>query len=54
MIPDAELLCSSHAWSLQMYAQCYMPLFIASYQEWMHIMNSVVQTWPYFVQSKIV
>lgn len=33
VIPDAELLCSSHAWSLLMYTQCYMPLFNASYAD---------------------
>lgn len=31
-----------------------MPLCIASFLHWMHIVNSVVQIQPYFVQSKTV
>lgn len=48
VLTDAELLFA------HLSTESIMPLYIASFLHWMHIVNSVVQIQPYFVQSKTV
>lgn len=45
---DAKLLFA------QLSTESTMPSCIASFLHWMHIVNSVVQMQPYFVQSNTV